>query len=423
MRISERISWAVVSALLIGLPVSAKVKTISVWAWPTADNGLKQVIPDFEKKYPDIKIKLISMDYGQVHQKLLTTLAAGVGSPDVTMVEINHIASFRQQNGLLVDLSRAPYFANKMKDDFVSYKWSHASDRGRIMALPWDIGPVGLFYRRDMMDKAGLPSDPTVLDARIKTWDDYYQIVRKLTVDANGDRKIDQYGINDAGLVFSMQRKQNDCTIIDDNYTNRLLGNKQELFIKALRDAKRFRDGNLDQKVYYSSATKSATFMEACWASGWLLKNMKKTSGLWGVVSLPEKVGVNNGGSFLAIPGGAKNKAEAWKFIQFACANSTSQNKMLMSDGLFPAYKPAWKVDLYDQGVPFYAGQKANRLFTDIALKTPFVKVYAEDEKLEPLLSNEVNNVLTKGKDPGQAIKDAAQAISRYLTTMPKRRR
>jgi ABC-type glycerol-3-phosphate transport system substrate-binding protein len=84
----------------------------------------------------------------------------------------------------------------------------------------------------------------------------------------------------------------------------------------------------------------TATFMAGAWASGWVLKNQKKTNGMWGVAKMPDKVGVNNGGSFLAIPGGAKKKDQAWKFIKFACATVDAQNKMYRSEGIFPAYKP-----------------------------------------------------------------------------------
>jgi multiple sugar transport system substrate-binding protein len=111
MKFVKKSNLALLTVLLAGVSVNAKVTTINVWAWPTADNALKVIVPDFEKKYPDIKVKIVTMDYGAVHQKLLTTLAAGVGAPDVSAVEINHIAAFRAQKGLLVDLSRAPYFA------------------------------------------------------------------------------------------------------------------------------------------------------------------------------------------------------------------------------------------------------------------------------------------------------------------------
>lgn len=424
MKTSKGLVLGLTTTLAVGVASSclAKVTTISVWAWATADNALKQIIPDFEKKYPAIKVKLITMDYGAVHQKLLTTLAAGAGAPDVTLVEIAHIASFRAQKGLLVDLSKAPYFANKLKDDFVDYKWAHATDKGRVMALPWDIGPVGLYYRRDLLDKAGLPSDPAAVDAKVNTWEDFYLMVQKLTADTNGDGKPDQYGLNDAASVWNIDLKQNGCTLLDDSYNCLINGSKQEAFIRALRNAKRFRDAKLDQISYYSSATKSATCLEASWASGWLLKNMKKTAGQWGVSRLPGKVGVNNGGSFLAIPGGAKSKDAAWKFIQFSCATVEAQNKMLLSDGIFPAYTPAWKAPMYSEGVDFFAGQKANRLFAEIAVQTPFVKVYAEDEKLWPLVTAEYDKTMGKGKDPGQAIKDAGLSVQRYLATMPKRK-
>ena len=46
--------------------------------------------------------------------------------------------------------------------------------------MPWDSGPVVLYYRRDMFEKAGV--DP----ASIETWDDFVEAGKKV-VAANGE--------------------------------------------------------------------------------------------------------------------------------------------------------------------------------------------------------------------------------------------
>jgi cellobiose transport system substrate-binding protein len=48
------------------------------------------------------------------------------------------------------------------------------------LCLPGDIGPAGIFYRRDLLDKAGVPSDPDRLAKLVRTWDDFYAIGKKV---------------------------------------------------------------------------------------------------------------------------------------------------------------------------------------------------------------------------------------------------
>ena len=38
---------------------------------------------------------------------------------------------------------------------------------GKVYAVPWDVGPCGVFYRRSIFEKYGI--DPE----KIETWEDY----------------------------------------------------------------------------------------------------------------------------------------------------------------------------------------------------------------------------------------------------------
>lgn len=42
-----------------------------------------------------------------------------------------------------------------------------------------DIGPTALFYRADLFNKAGLPTDPTQVGALTSTWPDYLRLGRR----------------------------------------------------------------------------------------------------------------------------------------------------------------------------------------------------------------------------------------------------
>src|SRR5690606_18251750 len=60
--------------------------TITVWGWPAADVAYDSFIADFEAANPDIKLDIQMMPTAEEHDKLLASLAAGAGAPDVAMI-------------------------------------------------------------------------------------------------------------------------------------------------------------------------------------------------------------------------------------------------------------------------------------------------------------------------------------------------
>lgn len=155
--------------------------TITVWGWPAADVAYQSFLADFEAAYPDIKVNIQMMPTAEEHDKLLASLAAGAGAPDVAMIEINYIDKFVAKGGL-VDLLTEPFNAGQYKDDMVAYKWAQASSPdGRLVAFPWDIGPATFFYRRGLFEQAGLPSDPESVAELVATWPGFIEVAKKLT--------------------------------------------------------------------------------------------------------------------------------------------------------------------------------------------------------------------------------------------------
>ena len=101
------------------------------------------------------------------------------GAPDIAMIEINDIGRFVMQGGL-VDLLQEPYNAGQYKDQFVPYKWQQLSPDDRLLAFPEILGPASMFYRRDIFEKAGLPTDPAEVAKLLSTWESYIETGKKV---------------------------------------------------------------------------------------------------------------------------------------------------------------------------------------------------------------------------------------------------
>lgn len=155
--------------------------TVNVWAWePT----LKTVAADFQKKYPKVKINLVSDRSGDKHYTALSNaIAAGKGVPDVAQVEYFALSQYSLTKGLS-DL--APYGADKLAAKYTPGPWNAVSEGDKVYGLPMDSGPMAMFYNKKVFDKYKI-AVPT-------TWDEYVDAARKLH---KADPKV--YIANDAG--------------------------------------------------------------------------------------------------------------------------------------------------------------------------------------------------------------------------------
>ena len=61
---------------------------ITVWSWNIAAEALDMLVPDFNKKYPDVKVTVVNMGHVDVYTKALAGCAAGgTDLPDVVTIE------------------------------------------------------------------------------------------------------------------------------------------------------------------------------------------------------------------------------------------------------------------------------------------------------------------------------------------------
>jgi multiple sugar transport system substrate-binding protein len=158
---------------------------------------------------------------------------------------------------------------------------------------------------------------------------------------------------------------------------------------------------------------KIAMVVAGCWYGGFLKGWIApKTSGLWGVARLPGKIADTNwGGSYLAIPSQGKHKDAAWKFVQFALATKDAQNTMFKTVDYFPGYIPAWSDAMYNEGDPYFGGQKARALWVSIAksIKPTFSTLM--DSTVDSILGTTVNTGLNEGLTSTQILEKAKAAI------------
>ncbi len=110
-------SLLLVASLLISPALWAQTVLV-VAAYPAVDEIVKAALPAWQKKHPNVQVKVVGREYADHHTAMTTALAASSGLPDVMTIEYGYLGRFAQSGGL-ENLSGAPYQADALQSRFV----------------------------------------------------------------------------------------------------------------------------------------------------------------------------------------------------------------------------------------------------------------------------------------------------------------
>ncbi len=165
-------------------------KVIRVWHTETQANSqeaMRNIARRFEAKNPGVKVEVEGLAWGDLEGKIMASLAAG------TPPELSHgqpiTCSALQAKGLLLPLDEV------VKALGEANIWDQVKRVCRVGGKQYGLvhaaGTSLLIYRKDLAKKLGLKPP--------KTWADLVANAKALTLDTNGDGKIDIYGITIPG--------------------------------------------------------------------------------------------------------------------------------------------------------------------------------------------------------------------------------
>lgn len=341
----------------MGSAQAAPSGEITVWSWNIAAEALDALVPDFNKKYPDVKVNVVNMGHADVRTKALAGCAAGgTDLPDVVTIENDEAETYWAQfPDCFVNLKTLD--VDKYKDAFPAFKWTQLTNGDGIYSLPWDSGPAVIFYRRDLYQKAGV--DP----ASIKTWDDFIAAGKKIEA-ATGAKMATMDTLDDDGW-FRPIANQEGCSYFNNEGTAVTINQKGCVdaleIMKKMNDAGVLLNADWGGQIQNIKSSAQASAFFGGWYEGTIRSNAPEQSGQWGVYLMPAN-GDNPhaaswGGSSLALTAASKNKDAAWAYIQYALATNDGQVSMLKSRGLVPSLLSALDDPYVKAPNPYWGNQ------------------------------------------------------------------
>ena len=153
---------------------------------------MQQLVKQFNRENPDIRIIMQRMDWYTYYNKLFV---AGIGgrAPEVFIIHASNIPRFIHADFLRpVDDLLEKEMGLDPKDFFPS-AWNAAGYEGKQYGIPLDISIHGMYYNKTLfraagiVDEAGEPRPP-------RNQREFMEALRKLTLDRDGDGDTDQWG-------------------------------------------------------------------------------------------------------------------------------------------------------------------------------------------------------------------------------------
>jgi multiple sugar transport system substrate-binding protein len=167
-------------------PTAGKT-TITLSGWesnPIEKQRLQKVLQDFEAEHPTIEVKYETI--ADQYMDVIKTRLIGRQAPDVFYLDSFEAPALISRNVLEpLDPFVTPGFDQA---DFQPALVEVFRANNQTYGFPKDFSTLALFYNKRAFAAAGLTTPP-------QTWEQLRAYAQKLTLDRNGDGKIDQYGL------------------------------------------------------------------------------------------------------------------------------------------------------------------------------------------------------------------------------------
>lgn len=312
MRFKLLAATAAVAVLASG-SAYAQSANLTIWSWNVAASALKSTLPGFNKQFPDIKITVEDLGNSQVFDKTLAACAAGGdGLPDIVSIENFEAEIFWSRfPDCFANLKELGYTAD-IQAKFPDFKRTELEVGDIAYAMPWDSGPVAVFYRRDLYERPAsirarsAPGTISLLPAKISAANPGVVMAQ---ADFNGDSEWFRMIANEQGCGYYSTDGQN-ITINQPACVASLQK------VKEMKDAGTLTSANWDEKIQANTAGKAASQLYGGWYEGTVRSTSPDLKGKWGVYRMPSLTAdgphaANLGGSSLAISATSANKEAA----------------------------------------------------------------------------------------------------------------
>lgn len=127
---------------------------VRFWAFGREGEVVRELVPGFERRHPEIRVEVQQVPWTAAHEKLLTAYV-GDATPDAAQLGNTWIPELVSLRALAPLDARIARSAATVRNDFFPGIWDTNVIDGETWGVPWYVDTRLLFYRTDLVEDAG----------------------------------------------------------------------------------------------------------------------------------------------------------------------------------------------------------------------------------------------------------------------------
>jgi multiple sugar transport system substrate-binding protein len=346
-RTLRALAWACAGIAAVLAAGCAKNETapreLSFWTVGREGEAVVRLLPEFEREHPGLHVNVQQLPLTAAHQKLLTAIAGG-STPDLTQLGNTWIPELAALDALEPLEPRVAASATVQPTDYFAQVWATNRIGGSLYGVPWYVDARLLFYRSDLLQRAGFEAPP-------HDWAEWRRMLAALSHPERGD-----YGIllptNEFEQLLVLALQQPDPLLRDgDRYGNfRSAGFKRALafYVETFRQRQAPAITNVEAGNPWTEFGRGvyAFYFSGPWNIGEFRQRLPASEqDDWNAAPMPGPDGPgasNAGGSSLVIFRRSAHKEEAWQLIEFL-SRPAIQQRFYELLGDLPPRRASWE--------------------------------------------------------------------------------
>jgi multiple sugar transport system substrate-binding protein len=334
---------------------------VEFWAMGQEGEQVKALLPEFERRYPNIQVRVQQIPWSAAHEKLLTAYA-GDAMPDLFQLGNTWIPEFVALRAVAPLDERLKVWPTAARNDYFPGILATNRLEGQTWALPWYVDTRLFFYRRDLLATVGFTEPPA-------TWDDWLQAMVRLKMLDDVERYAILLPINEWQLpvILALQRG---ATLLRDqdqygDFQNPLFREAFTFYLSLFEQELAPPVGNTQIANLYQEFANGyfAVYVSGPWNIGEFGRRLPAAmQGQWMTTPLPgcttpalratppcqggeqhcREAGVSlAGGASLALSRTSPRQEAAWKLLEYL-AQPEQQAQFYQLTGDLPSRQSAW---------------------------------------------------------------------------------
>jgi multiple sugar transport system substrate-binding protein len=319
--------------------------TLRFWGLGREGEVVEEMIPEFERRHPGIRVEVQQIPWTAAHEKLLTAVV-GESTPDVAQVgntwvpELEAIEALENLDPLIAASSGV------RPAGFFPGIWDTNVIDGSVYGIPWYVDTRLLFYRTDLLAAVGWEKPP-------RTWAEWRQAMEALRERAGRDGSAIFLPTDEWAQPVLLGLQQGSELLRDGGrygaFSEPEFRGAFEFYLGLFHDGLAPIISNAQMANLYQAFTAGefAMYITGPWNIGEFRRRLPpEMQDRWMTAPMPgPKPGVPGvslaGGASLALFRASKHPEEAWKLIEFL-SEPAQQVRFYELTGDLPARKEAW---------------------------------------------------------------------------------